>query len=83
MVGVARDAAEQIVDILKKIQEKVVQAQNPDADTAKLDADITALARRSPRSPTRRSSTASTSSALPVPTRTSPFRSSARRRALA
>jgi flagellin len=44
MVGVARDAAEQITDILKKIQEKVVQAQNPDADTAKLDADITALA---------------------------------------
>jgi flagellin len=43
MVGVARDAAEQIVDILRQIQEKVVQAQNPDADTAKIDADITAL----------------------------------------
>jgi flagellin len=43
MVGVARDASEQIVDILKQIQEKVVQAQNPDADTAKIDADITAL----------------------------------------
>jgi flagellin len=43
MVGVARAAAEQIVDILRQIQEKVVQGQNPDADTAKLDADITAL----------------------------------------
>jgi len=43
LVGVARAAAEQIVENLKMIQEKVVQAQEPGADTAKLDADITAL----------------------------------------
>jgi flagellin len=43
LVGVARAASEQIVDILKKIQEKVVQAQEPGADTGKIDADITAL----------------------------------------
>lgn len=43
MVGVARTAAEQISGILKQIQEKVVQGQNPDADATKLDAEITAL----------------------------------------
>ena len=43
MVGVARTAAEQISGLLKQIQEKVVQGQNPDADTTKLNADITAL----------------------------------------
>ena len=43
MVGVGRTAAEQISGILKQIQEKVVQGQNPDADTTKLDAEITAL----------------------------------------
>jgi flagellin len=43
MVGVARTAAEQISDILKTIQEKVVQGQNPDGDAAKLNAEITAL----------------------------------------
>ena len=32
MVGVARTAAEQVSGILKQIQEKVVQAENPDAD---------------------------------------------------
>ena len=42
LVSVARTAAEEIVDNLKMIQEKVVQAQEPGADTAKLDADITA-----------------------------------------
>src|SRR5690606_24148783 len=44
LVGVARDATEQIVENLKLIQEKVVQAQEPGADTVKLDADIEALA---------------------------------------
>ncbi len=44
MVGVARTASEQIADILRQIQEKVVQAQNPDADVAKLTTDVTALA---------------------------------------
>ena len=43
MVGVARSAAEQVGDILKQIQEKVIQALQPDADTDKLQADVTAL----------------------------------------
>jgi flagellin len=43
MVGVARTAAEQISGILKTIQEKVVQAENPDADTTKIQAEVTAL----------------------------------------
>ena len=43
MVGVARSAAEQISDKLKEVQEKVVQALEPGADTAKIQADVTAL----------------------------------------
>jgi flagellin len=43
MVGVARTAAEQISGILKTVQEKIVQAENPDADTAKIQAEVTAL----------------------------------------
>jgi flagellin len=43
MVGVARTAAEQVSDILKQIQEKIVQAENPDADTAKIQDEVTAL----------------------------------------
>ncbi len=43
MVGVARSAAEQVSDILKEVQEKIVQAQSPDADTTKLQAEVTAL----------------------------------------
>jgi flagellin len=42
-VGVARAAAEQIVDTLQMIQEKVVQAREPGADIAKLQADTDAL----------------------------------------
>ena len=44
LVGVARTAAEQVGDLVKQIQTKVVQAQNPDADVTKLTADVTALA---------------------------------------
>ena len=44
LVGTARTAAEQIGDIVKQIQTKVVQAQNPDADLGKLKSDIDALA---------------------------------------
>ena len=44
MVGTARSAAEGIGDIVKQIQERVVQAQNPDADKAKLHAEIGQLA---------------------------------------
>ncbi len=44
MVGVARSATEQTADILREIQEKIVQAQNPDADVAKLTTEVTALA---------------------------------------
>jgi flagellin len=44
LVGVARTAAEQVGDLVKQIQTKVVQAQNPDADVTKLDAEVTALA---------------------------------------
>jgi flagellin len=62
MVGVARTAAEQIADILRQIQEKVVQAQNPEADVTKLTPTSPRSPRRSPRSPVRRSTTASTSS---------------------
>ncbi len=43
MVGVARTAAEQVSSILKQIQEKIVQAENPDADTAKIQDEVTAL----------------------------------------
>ncbi len=43
MVGVARAAAEQISEILVQIQEKVVQGQDPSADTGKLDAEITEM----------------------------------------
>jgi flagellin len=43
VVGVARAAAEQIVDTLQLIQEKVVQAREPGADVAKLQADTDAL----------------------------------------
>ena len=40
MAGAAsRTAAEQVGDLVKQIQEKVVQAQNPDADVAKLLAE--------------------------------------------
>jgi flagellin len=44
LVGVARTAAEQVGELVKEIQTKVVQAQNPDADVAKLTAQVTALA---------------------------------------
>ena len=44
LVGVARTAAEQVGELVKQIQTKVVQAQNPDADVVKLTADVTALA---------------------------------------
>ncbi|HRO11251.1 flagellin [Amaricoccus sp.] len=44
MVGTARTAAEQIGDLVKQIQTKVVQAQNPDADLTKLGDDIAVLA---------------------------------------
>lgn len=40
MIGVARAAAEQMVDILKGVQEKVLQSKEPGADTAKLQADV-------------------------------------------
>jgi flagellin len=43
MVGVARAASEQITDTLRLIQEKVVQAQDPSQDKAKIQADITKL----------------------------------------
>jgi flagellin len=43
MVGVARSAAEDIAAKLKEIQLKVVQAENPDADPVKLQAEVTAL----------------------------------------
>lgn len=43
MVGVARTATEQVADLVRQVQEKVVQAQNPDADRAKLSADALAL----------------------------------------
>jgi flagellin len=43
MVGVARTSAEQISGILKEIQTKIVQAENPDADTTKIQDEITAL----------------------------------------
>jgi flagellin len=43
LLGTARVAAEQIGDMLKDIQEKVVQAKNPGADATKLTADIRAL----------------------------------------
>ena len=42
-VGVARVAAEQMVDILKQVQAKVVQAKEPGADLVALQADVDAL----------------------------------------
>jgi flagellin len=44
MVGVARTAAEEVAALVKQIQTKVTQAQNPDADVAKLTTEVTALA---------------------------------------
>jgi flagellin len=43
LVGVARTAAEQIVEKLQDIREKAVQAKEPGADVAKLQADVTAM----------------------------------------
>jgi flagellin len=43
LLGVARSAAEQIVDVLKQVQEKVVQAKEPGADLVKLQADVDAM----------------------------------------
>ena len=43
MVGVARSASEQVTDILKQVQEKVIQAQDPSADITKLGAEITEM----------------------------------------
>ncbi|WP_424928997.1 flagellin [Amaricoccus tamworthensis] len=44
MVGVARSAAEQAADLVRQIQEKVVQASSPDADRGILQAEIEAMA---------------------------------------
>ena len=44
LVGVARTAAEDVAKLVKEIQTKVVQAQNPDADVPKLTAEVTVLA---------------------------------------
>ena len=43
MVGTARSAAEQISDMFSEIKDKVAQAQQPDADTAKIQADVDGL----------------------------------------
>ncbi len=43
MVGVARSASEQVAGLLTQIQEKAVQAQQPDADTTKIQAEVDAL----------------------------------------
>lgn len=43
LVGTARSAAELISGILKEIQTKIVQAENPDADTAKIQNEVTGL----------------------------------------
>ncbi|MBZ4022042.1 hypothetical protein CKO11_06175 [Rhodobacter sp. TJ_12] len=43
MVSVARTAAESITDDLKSIKEKVVAAQDPSADSAKLNAEVTQI----------------------------------------
>jgi flagellin len=43
MVGVARTAAEEVAEIVKQIQTKFVQAENPDADLTKIGAEVTAL----------------------------------------
>ena len=43
MVGVARAASEEVTTILKAVQEKMVQAQDPSADTDKLQDDVDAL----------------------------------------
>ena len=42
-IGVARDAAEQMVTILKDVQKKAVQAKEPGADLVALQADVDAL----------------------------------------
>ena len=42
-IGVARDAAEQMVEILKQVQAKVVQVKDPGADLETLQADVDAL----------------------------------------
>jgi flagellin len=42
-VGVARNAAEQMVGILEQVQAKVVEAKKPGADLVKLQADVDAL----------------------------------------
>jgi flagellin len=42
-IGVARDAAEQMVEILKQVQAKAVQAKEPGADLVALQADVDAL----------------------------------------
>lgn len=43
MVSVARTAVESITDDLKTIKEKIVAAQDPSADTGKLDDEISEL----------------------------------------
>jgi flagellin len=43
MVGTARSASEQISGILKQIQTKIVQAENPDADATKIQSEVDAL----------------------------------------
>jgi flagellin len=42
-IGVARNAAEQMVDILKQVQGKVIEGKKPGADLAKLQADVDAM----------------------------------------
>jgi len=42
-VAGARNAAETVTDLLTQIKEKVVAAQDPSADNAKLNTDVTAL----------------------------------------
>lgn len=42
-IGVARNAAEQMVDVLKQVQEKVIEGKKPGADLAKLQADVDAM----------------------------------------
>ena len=43
LVGVARDAAERIVDTLRDMQERMVMRENPDADVAKIDAELASM----------------------------------------
>lgn len=42
-IGVARNAAEQMVDVLKQVQAKVVEAKKPGADLVALQADVDAM----------------------------------------